>query len=206
MNRRTWSTKQSKVLCMHWILSPVTQISHRFALREAVFEIHVKGCPKLECTDWPQNDLENSTVKSTLCALNTHPETQISLRFSLRPAVFEIQGCQSQNCTEWPRNDLNHLTVKSTMYTHWILTPEAQIALRFAPWLLIFQIIEVFGFPRVRYCRFLRSEYVYPCWGADNEVLHHCVFWLYFKQWHLYKVCFMRTCARDYWPWLLPMW
>ena len=47
-----------------------------------------------KCTQWPQNDLMNLTVKSTLYTLNAHPEAQISLRFALhvQPAVFEIQG------------------------------------------------------------------------------------------------------------------
>ncbi len=70
-----------------------------------------------KCTEWPQNDLKHLTVKSTLYILNTHPKVKISLRFALRPAVFEIQCCRKSEFTEWPQNDLNHLAIKSTLYT-----------------------------------------------------------------------------------------
>ncbi len=43
-----------------------------------------------KCTEWPENDLKHLTVNSTLYTLNTHPEAQISLRFALRPLVFQI--------------------------------------------------------------------------------------------------------------------
>ena len=100
-------------------------------------------------------------------SLNTHPGAQISVRFALRPAVFDMQACrksemhrmtpewpQALNCqkhnvyteyssprpkfhsvslydqpfwryklakyrkrTQWPQNDINHLIDKSKMYT-----------------------------------------------------------------------------------------
>ncbi len=37
-----------------------------------------------------QNDLKHLTVKSILYTMNTHLKVQISLRFALREAVFEI--------------------------------------------------------------------------------------------------------------------
>ncbi len=43
----------------------------RFALRLAVSEIHVSENRK--CTEWPQTELEDLTVKSTLYTLNTYP-------------------------------------------------------------------------------------------------------------------------------------
>ncbi len=60
----------SKVPCVHWIVTPEAQISLRFALRPAVFEI--QACRKLECTKLPQNDLKHWSAKTTLCTLNTH--------------------------------------------------------------------------------------------------------------------------------------
>ena len=44
-----------------------------------------------KCTEWPQNDLEPYKVKCTPY-MYTLPESQISLCFALRPAVFEIQA------------------------------------------------------------------------------------------------------------------
>ena len=58
-------------------------------------------------------------------------EAEISLCFTLLPAVFKIQVCKNRKCTEWPQNDRKHLSVKNTLYTlntH----PEAQISIRFA--------------------------------------------------------------------------
>ncbi len=55
---------------VYWILTTEAQISLRFALRPAVFEIHVFW--KSECTEWPQNDLKDLSVKSTLCTQNTN--------------------------------------------------------------------------------------------------------------------------------------
>ncbi len=45
-------------------------------------------------TEWPQTDLEHLTVKGTLNALNTYPETQSFIHFAVRPAIFKIQGCR----------------------------------------------------------------------------------------------------------------
>ncbi len=49
---------------------------------------------------------------------------------------------ENRKCAEWPQNDLNHWSVKSTL-----CTLNTQISLRFALRSLVFQIIEVFGFP-----------------------------------------------------------
>ena len=38
--------------------------------------------------EWP----DHLSVKNTLYTLKTHPEAQISLRFALRPAVFQKIG------------------------------------------------------------------------------------------------------------------
>ncbi len=103
-----------------------------------------------KCTEWPQNDLTHLSVKSTLYTLNTHPEAQISIRFALRQAIFEILACGKSECTEWPQNDLNHWSVISTLCTL-NTRPEAQISFRFALRSFVFQIIEFcfffFGFP-----------------------------------------------------------
>ena len=60
---------------------------------------------------------ETFKFTSILYALNTHPLGQISLRFALRPAIFEIQYCWPSEMHQWSQNDLKHLTVESTLYT-----------------------------------------------------------------------------------------
>ncbi len=60
-----------------------------------------------KCTEWPQTELEQLTVKSTLYTLLT-PEGQIMVRFALRLAVSEIQGRQkSKNALSDPKLNLN---------------------------------------------------------------------------------------------------
>ena len=70
-----------------------------------------------KCTQWPQNDLNHLSVKSTLSTLNTHPRAKISLFFTLWPAIFEIQGCRKSEMNPMTQNDLNHLSVTSTLST-----------------------------------------------------------------------------------------
>ena len=45
-------------------------------------------------TEGPPELPEAFNFTSILYTSNTHSETQISLCFALRPAVFKIQGCQ----------------------------------------------------------------------------------------------------------------
>ncbi len=84
----TLSTYLTKVPCIPWILTHNAQISLCFTLRTAVFEI--QGFDNWKCTEWPQNDLKHLTVKSTLYTQNTHPQSQISLRFPLRLPISKI--------------------------------------------------------------------------------------------------------------------
>ncbi len=47
-------------------------------------------------TEWPQNDLESYKVKCTAYMYNYSPWVLNSLRFALRPTVFEIQAILRQ--------------------------------------------------------------------------------------------------------------
>ncbi len=49
-----------------------------------------------KCTEWAQNDLEHSKVKGTSKNATTTPNSQISLRFSIWPVVFELQAILRQ--------------------------------------------------------------------------------------------------------------
>ncbi len=69
--RMTLITEVSKVSCVHWILTLEAQISLLFTLQPTVFEIQV--FQKSKSTQWPQNDLNHLSVKSTICTLNIHP-------------------------------------------------------------------------------------------------------------------------------------
>ncbi len=45
------------------------------------------------------------------------PDSQISVRFALRPAVLELQAIRDK-CTEWPQNDIEYYKVKGTPYMY----------------------------------------------------------------------------------------
>ncbi len=93
--RMTLSTWLSQVPCIHWMLTSRPKF-RSVSLWYKVVEN--RKCTKWSCIHWIQT-----------------PEAQISLCFSLRPAVFEIPACGK--CTEWPQNDFKHLIVKCTLYT-----------------------------------------------------------------------------------------
>ena len=100
---------------MHWILIPEVQI-HSISHYDQPFSTY-KVVENRQDTKWNQNNLKNFTVESTLYTLNTHPQDQISLRFRLRPAMFEKQGCRKSEKHSMTREHLNYLTIKSTLYT-----------------------------------------------------------------------------------------
>ncbi len=58
-----------------------------------------------KCTEWPQNDLEPYKVKLPYLCITNVRNSQISLRFALRPALFEIQTILRQvhrMTAKWP--------------------------------------------------------------------------------------------------------
>ncbi len=100
-----------------------------------------------KCTEWPQTELEDLTVKGTLYTLSTYPwgpncgpfRSTIS-RF--RDNIYTVG--ENRKCTEWLQTELEDLTVKSTLCTL-ILTPEAHILVRFALRLAISEMQHVQG-------------------------------------------------------------
>ncbi len=111
----TLITEVSKVPCIHWILTPESQISIRFALLPAIFEI--QACQNSKCTKWPQNDLNHWSDKSTLCTVNTHPQGPNLTLFRSTTSRFRDTGFSKIERTQWTQNYFNHLSVKSTLYT-----------------------------------------------------------------------------------------
>ncbi len=101
-----------------------------------------------KCTELTQNDSKHLIDKSySIHSWILSPPTTPSPKFHCFALLYPFSRykiIKTRKCSEWPQNDLSHLTVKSI---HWTLTPEAQISIRFALRSLIFQIIEVFGFP-----------------------------------------------------------
>ena len=108
-----------------------TDLGVCFALRPAIFEIQ-QGCWKLEIHQIAPELLEAFKFTSILYTLNTHPwGPNITLFCSMISHFQETRLSKIRNGPKWPQNDLNHLSVKVPCI-HWILTPEAQISLRFA--------------------------------------------------------------------------
>ena len=139
----------SKVPCIRWILNPETQISIRFTLRPAIFEI--QACRKLECIEWPQNDFKHWSDKSTLCKLNTFFSNPHRLAIIASQNIISYLlplGPNYKKIASAP-NDLKMiLNAKKPKvpYICWSTPHESQISLRFAVRSLVFQIIDVFDF------------------------------------------------------------
>ena len=64
-----------------------------------------------KCTEWPPNWPWTLQGQSPCKCIASIPDTQISLRFAVRPAVFEFAIR-----TEWPQSDIEHYRVKGTHY------------------------------------------------------------------------------------------
>ena len=104
--KMTLSSKVSKVPYVHWILTPDAQISLRFALRPTVFEIQVFR--KSKWTQWPQNDLNHWSIKSTLYRLNTHPRPPYFTPFRSTTSRFWGTGFSKiENAPNDPRMTLS---------------------------------------------------------------------------------------------------
>ena len=141
--RMTLTTSVSKVPCVHWILAHEAQISLRFALRPANFEI--QACQKRKCTQWPHDYLNHLRVKSTPCTLNTHPRGPNFNPFRSTTSHFRDTGLSKIGMHRMTQNNLNHLSVKNyTIYTEYSL-PRPKFHC-FALRSLVFQIIDFFGF------------------------------------------------------------
>ena len=67
---------------------------------------HWLTCHFLEkCTEWPKIDLEPYKVKSTYICITSVPDSQISLRLAVRPAIVEIHAILKQvhwMIPKWP--------------------------------------------------------------------------------------------------------
>ncbi len=89
-----------------------------------------------KCTEWPQTEFEDLTVKNTLYALNTYPEAQILVNFALWLAISEIQHVHGRR-----KSQMHQMTPiwtwklnrqKYSICTKYLITSEAQILVRFA--------------------------------------------------------------------------
>ncbi len=111
-----------------------------FALRLVVSDIQqVQGWRNWKYTEWPQTELEDLTVKSTLYALN------IFARFALGLAVSEIQGHQKSKMHRMTPNwtsTLNSQNYSTSIYT------------RYLPLRTKFWSVSLSGF---QYCTFCNS-------------------------------------------------
>ena len=78
---------------------------------------------KSKWTQWPQNDLNHLSVKSTRCTLNTCPRGPNFILFRSMTSRFRDTSFSKSKWTQWTQNDFNHLSVKNSPYIHWILEP-----------------------------------------------------------------------------------
>ena len=139
---RFWDTRSSKIeKCTEWaqtelenltvkitlytLHTPKAQILVRFGLRFAVSVIqHVQGRRKSKMHQWPQTELEDLTVKSTLYTPSTYPEAQILVRFALPLAISEMQHVQGQRKLEMHRMTPNWTwrldSQKYSIYTQYL--------------------------------------------------------------------------------------
>ena len=120
----------SNVPCVHWILTPRTKISIHFALRPAIFEI--QACRKSESTEWPQNDFNYWSVKTTLCTLNTRLRGPNFNPFRSTASHFRDTGFSKiGNAPNDSRMTLI-TEVSKVPCVHIMLTPEAHASPLFA--------------------------------------------------------------------------
>ena len=86
-------------------------------------------------TKWPQIDLEDLAVKSTLYTLNMYPRCPYFFSFCSAISRFRDTSVSKSEIPWMISNWLEHLTVKSTLHT--LNSPKAQTSLRFSSFRLI---------------------------------------------------------------------
>ncbi len=109
----------SYVDCSHSSCSCDAQVSH--LIRKRRLKSHY-SC---------QWDNENKGQRYSIHLLQLTPESQISLRFALRLAIFKLQAILRQ-MHQMTLNDLKHSKVKGKPSIHIATTPESQISFSFA--------------------------------------------------------------------------
>ncbi len=129
----TWTLNSQK-----YLLTPEAQILVRFPLRLAVSVIqHVQRWAKIRnAPNDPKMNLSTLQSKVLYIHLVLTSEVQILVRFALWLAVSEIQHVQGQRKSEMHRMTPNWTwtlnSQKYSLYTIYLLTPGAQILVRFA--------------------------------------------------------------------------
>ena len=103
------------------------QILVFFSLQSGFFEI--QGCRNQKCTEWPQSELENLTVKSTLYTLKTHPKGPNFYLF--RSTTSRFRDTMSPKLGNAPNDPKLNFNTKLPCI-HCVITPEAQILVCFA--------------------------------------------------------------------------
>ena len=83
-------------------------------------------------------DRKHLTVKSILYWTFTS-EAEISSVSLYNQPFLRYKVVKNQKCIKWPPNDLEHL-LSIVPCIHWIFIPNAQIFIRFALWLIVFEI------------------------------------------------------------------
>ncbi len=94
--------------------------SFKYMITHSSDELFLSYRPFWEkCTKWPQNDLEHCKLKrTTYVCVTSVLDSQILIRFALRPAVFEIQASLGQVHQMTPKW---HWTLQGQRYPIYVL-------------------------------------------------------------------------------------
>ena len=116
-----------------------------------------KICQKSKCNQKsrPQTDLNHLTAKRPFIhwLLTLRPKFH-SISLYDQP-VFVMQGCR--------KSEMHQMTPRVTSTTH-LTVKSVQISFRFAPRSLVFQITEMFWFPKRTQPDPTLTPYLAPCW------------------------------------------
>ncbi len=108
----TLSTSRSYVPYIYMLLGSMSPKFHSISLHDEPFSCYRPFWEK--CTQWPQNDLEPYKVKLSYICITSVPDSQMSLHFTLRPAIFEIQAILRQvhrMIPNWPWTQQRQITL-----------------------------------------------------------------------------------------------
>ncbi len=163
--KMAWKHVSSKVPPYTCYIYPRIQNFHSVSLNGQAFSSYRPFWNK--CTEWPQHDHKQYKINGTHIHITPiipkfHPtslygkslsrhrafwhngtertqnDLQISIRFALRPALFELQAILKE-VHLMTTNDIEYYNVKDILHTYYNY-PESQISLPFCPMVLQFRV------------------------------------------------------------------
>ncbi len=108
-------------------------------------------------------------TRKSLIHVPTIPETQFSVRFSLRLVIFQLQAILRQVHQMTPENDLKYSKRSKVLHIHATTTHESQISIRFVLKPAVFELQAIF--------RQVHPAYL-NCY-ADTLAPMNCTFYIF---------------------------